>query len=167
MKYAASFVGWSNTGKTTIIEMLIPAFRRRGYTVSALKRSHVAPDFYTRSKDTDRFFSSGADTVGYLSPEEGFLRFRRSSDTFDVKPFFRDCDILLCEGFRFEGHPLFEVVGEKSTPGKLKADPESVWAYIYTGKTPGGFSPPTDRPVLDARATMELISYLEEIWTGK
>ena len=37
---AIGFIGYSNTGKTTLIEKLIPLLRARGLRVSAIKNAH-------------------------------------------------------------------------------------------------------------------------------
>ncbi|MGC9311543.1 MAG: molybdopterin-guanine dinucleotide biosynthesis protein B [Sediminispirochaetaceae bacterium] len=167
MKYAASFIGWSNTGKTSLIEAIISSFIERGCRVSALKQSHVEPDFDTPSKDTDRFFRSGAAKVGYFSPGEGFLRFHETPAPEETAAYFEDCDVLLCEGFHYPGHPLFEVVGAYSAERGLKCDPASLSAYIFTGGEPADFHPPAELPVFDAGDPQTIINYLEDLWKKK
>jgi len=168
MKYAASFVGWSNTGKTTLMESLIRALKDRGYTVAALKQSHVPPGFDSRGKDSDRFFHSGAYKVAYLSPEEGFLRFRRRTAHEDITRYFHDCDILICEGYRIPGFPCFEVIGAGSFRGGLKCEPEDVAAYILSGQGDEEFTPYTDTvPAFSAQDPDKIICFMEEIWKKK
>ena len=167
MKYAASFIGWSNTGKTALIEALISSFIERGCRVSALKQSHVEPDFDTPSKDTDRFFRSGAQKVGYFSPGEGFLRFRSAPELEDIALYFQDCDVLLCEGFHYPGYPLFELVGGSSAEKGLKGSSASLSGYIFTGAETADFHPPGELPVLDAGDPETIINYLEELWKKK
>jgi len=167
MKYAASFIGWSNSGKTTLIETLIYHFTLRGYAVSGLKQSHQTPLFDTEGKDTDRYFRSGARDVAYISEKEGFLRFRCPCRNEQISSFFSCTDILLCEGYRYPGAPCLEVLGPSFISSGLKGDPSLVNAYIFTCSDASGWSPPEGQPVLHAGDPNSIIDYLEETWTGK
>jgi molybdopterin-guanine dinucleotide biosynthesis protein B len=61
-------VGASGSGKTTVLESLIPEFRRRGRRVGAVKHTHHSFDFDPRGKDSWRLFHAGAQVVASLRP---------------------------------------------------------------------------------------------------
>jgi len=50
MPPVVSIVGRSQSGKTTLIEKLIPEFKNRGYTIGTIKHSHHDPDIPRRTR---------------------------------------------------------------------------------------------------------------------
>jgi molybdopterin-guanine dinucleotide biosynthesis protein B len=167
MKYAASFIGWSNTGKTGIISDLIRGFSTRGFRVSALKSSHVQADFDAPGKDTDRFFQSGADRVGYLSTEGGFLRFRKNPSIEQLGDFFKDCDILLVEGLRLPAYPCIEVISGRNLGEGYKCRAEEVSAYLTADFGDYADRPGKKQPLFPLSKIEEIMDFLEETWTEK
>ena len=57
------FYGYSNSGKTTLIERLIQELVSRGKKVSAIKQSGHPVGLDIEGKDTHRFSKAGADPV--------------------------------------------------------------------------------------------------------
>src|SRR5207253_10019774 len=57
------FVGRSNSGKTTLIERLIPALVREGYRVATIKHAGHGFNLDTEGKDSWRHKRAGAHTV--------------------------------------------------------------------------------------------------------
>ena len=60
-----SFVGRSNSGKTTLIERVIPELVRAGYKVATVKHAGHGFDLDTEGKDSWRHKQAGASSVGY------------------------------------------------------------------------------------------------------
>ena len=60
MQPIISFVGHSNSGKTTLIEQIVRILSRKGYRVGVLKHTHGAIKADKRETDTDRFRLAGA-----------------------------------------------------------------------------------------------------------
>lgn len=58
----------SGAGKTTLIERLVPALRKRGLTVGAIKLSHHDVETDTPGKDTRRIRDAGAAAVILVGP---------------------------------------------------------------------------------------------------
>ena len=54
-----SFVGYSHTGKTTLIENIVRILSRKGYRIGVLKHTHGAIKADRRGTDTDRFRQIG------------------------------------------------------------------------------------------------------------
>ena len=68
--------GWKNSGKTTLVEELLPVLRRKGLAVSVIKHDCHGIDVDRPGKDSHRFFAAGAD-VALQGAGEVMVRFRR------------------------------------------------------------------------------------------
>ena len=73
------FYGYSNSGKTTLIERLIQELVSRGKKVSAIKQSGHPVSLDTEGKDTHRFSKAGADPVILSSTIETNIMFNKSA----------------------------------------------------------------------------------------
>ena len=103
MSQMISIVGRSQSGKTTLIEKLIPELKRRGYRVGTIKHSHHIFDFDKTGKDSWRHKDAGAETVIVASPGKIAMvknDYRGSLD--DLKNFFDDLDLVITEGYKKE-----------------------------------------------------------------
>jgi len=116
-----SIVGRSNTGKTTLIEKLIPELRRRGYRVATIKHNIHGFDIDHEGKDSWRHKEAGARLTVIASPHriaviEDVSKDYELSELRDR--YIRDVDIILSEGFKKNPHPKIEVVrsGLKQEP---------------------------------------------------
>jgi molybdopterin-guanine dinucleotide biosynthesis protein B len=116
-----SIVGRSNTGKTTLIEKLIPELRRRGYRVATIKHNIHGFDIDHEGKDSWRHKEAGARLTVIASPHriaviEDVSKDYELSELRDR--YIRDVDIILSEGFKGNPHPKIEVVrsGMKHDP---------------------------------------------------
>ncbi len=61
-------VGRSQSGKTTLIEKLIPVLKNRGHRIGTIKHSQHIFDFDKSGKDSWRHKDAGAETVIIASP---------------------------------------------------------------------------------------------------
>ena len=97
-------VGRPNSGKTTLIEKLIPEFTSRGLRVGAVKR--VARfDIDVPGKDSWRHGQAGADayTVASASKLAVVTRTREEASLAEiVAHYFGGYDVVVCEGYRRE-----------------------------------------------------------------
>jgi len=111
MPQMISIVGRSQSGKTTLIEKLIPALKRRGYKIGTIKHSHHIFDFDKTGKDSWRHKDAGAETVIIASPGKIAMvknDYRGSLD--GLQRFFDDLDLIITEGYKKEDKPKIEVV---------------------------------------------------------
>ncbi len=105
-----SIVGKSESGKTTLIEKIIPALKRRGYRVGIVKHAHHGFEMDKPGKDSHRHRQAGADTVMVSSPGQVAMVKTVSSECLDdLVPFFSDMDILISEGFKRDRAPKIEI----------------------------------------------------------
>ena len=112
-----SFVGRSNSGKTTLIERVIPELVRAGYKVATVKHAGHGFDLDTEGKDSWRHKQAGASSVVIIS-KSSLAMFADVSDHMnveDVRERYLDAsyDLILAEGWRREGYPKIVVVRDQ------------------------------------------------------
>jgi molybdopterin-guanine dinucleotide biosynthesis protein MobB len=109
---ALAFVAKSGTGKTTLLEKVIPRLKDRGYRVGVIKHDAHRFDFDRPGKDSYRLTTAGADTMMISSPEK-LAMVKRHAEPPPVEDllstYFADVDIVLTEGFRSSALPKIEV----------------------------------------------------------
>lgn len=107
-----SIVAKSGTGKTTLIEKLLPELKARGLSVGVLKHHSHLSSFDIPGKDTYRLAEAGADIVVGASPVQ-VAAFRREngSDNLDavIAQNFDGVDLVLIEGYKRGSYPKIEV----------------------------------------------------------
>jgi molybdopterin-guanine dinucleotide biosynthesis protein B len=112
-RQAIGFIGYSNSGKTTLIEKLIPRFRSRGLSVSAIKNAHHGFDMDRPGKDSYRYREAGAGQVLISTTERWALLTetpRGHASLDDLLSQLAPCDLVIIEGFKSEGRiPRIEV----------------------------------------------------------
>lgn len=107
-----SIVGKSNSGKTTLIEKLIPELIKRGYRVATIKHNIHGFDIDHEGKDSWRHKKAGARTTVISSVrrialiEE--LDHDHSLDEIREK-YIKGADIILSEGYKGNPFPKIEV----------------------------------------------------------
>ncbi len=111
------FVGHSNSGKTTLIERLIPELTRAGYRVATIKHAGHGFDLDTEGKDSWRHKRAGASQVVVLS-KSSLAMFADVSDELpleDVRDQFvhHETDLIIAEGWKSQGFPKVIVVREE------------------------------------------------------
>jgi len=110
---AIGIIGYSNSGKTTLIEKLIPIFRLQGLRVSAIKNAHHGFDMDRPGKDSFRYREAGAGQVLIATASRWALLTEtpRGAATLDqLLAELADCDLVVIEGFKSEGRiPRIEV----------------------------------------------------------
>ena len=104
-----SIVGRSESGKTTLIEKLIPELHRRGYRVGTIK--HAQEVDFTPGKDSQRHLKAGSEvTVIATSGQIVAIKPNREATINELTTFFENgLDIILCEGFKGSDVPKLEV----------------------------------------------------------
>jgi molybdopterin-guanine dinucleotide biosynthesis protein B len=112
MMPVVSIVGQAKSGKTTLIEKLIPELKSRGYRVATVKHTHQDLELDTPGKDSWRYAQAGSNAVVISTPRNLALieSFDRDASIKDVMRLIgADFDILLVEGFHDAHVPKIEV----------------------------------------------------------
>ncbi|AWB10962.1 molybdopterin guanine dinucleotide biosynthesis accessory protein MobB [Thermodesulfobium acidiphilum] len=106
-----SFVGKSNSGKTTFLEKLISEITKRGYKVGVLKHDVHGFEMDKEGKDTWRMAKAGAWSVGISHSEKMAIIQKVSKELTleEVAKFFEGVDILFTEGYKKEGKKRIEI----------------------------------------------------------
>jgi molybdopterin-guanine dinucleotide biosynthesis protein B len=106
-----SIVGRSESGKTTLIERLIPVLRQRGYRIGTIKHTHHSIDIDRAGKDSARHRTAGAEIVMLASPGQIAMFKATASEALDgLIRYFDDVDLLITEGYKRENKPKIEVL---------------------------------------------------------
>ncbi len=103
MTPTVSFIGRSNSGKTTFLEKVVKGLKIRGYRVAVVKHSPHGSDMDHPGKDSWRLTQAGSDIVAVSSPDK--VAFVERLDTeltlAQIKTLLDPkVDIVLTEGYK-------------------------------------------------------------------
>jgi molybdopterin-guanine dinucleotide biosynthesis protein B len=126
-----SIVGESKSGKTTLIEKLVPELKSRGYRVATVKHAVHGLTFDETGKDSWRQAQAGSDAVAISSPDKLVL-IRPTAGSLALDQIARllgeDCDIVLAEGFKQGSTPKIEV--HRKEVGALLGSVDKLMAIV-------------------------------------
>ena len=124
-------VGRSQTGKTTLIEKLIPVLKARNYRIGTIKHSHHIFEMDKTGKDSWRHKDAGAETVIIASPGKIAMVKSDPIGTLDsLANFFSDMDLVITEGYKGEKKPKIEVVRSARHQQALLTDDANLIAVV-------------------------------------
>jgi len=110
MPLIISVVGKSQSGKTTLIEKLIPELKKRGYRIGTVKHTFHEFDMDKKGKDSWRHKAAGAETVVVVSKGKIAMVKNENCETLsDLEKYFDDMDLVITEGFKRKNRPKIEV----------------------------------------------------------
>jgi len=95
-----SIVAYSGTGKTTLIEKLIPALRKRGLRVAVVKHDAHEFDIDHEGKDSWRFTKAGAEVTAIASATKAAIMENRPVPIDALIARISGVDIILTEGYK-------------------------------------------------------------------
>ena len=104
--------GYSNSGKTTLIERLITELTQKGYKVSTIKRSNEKISLDTPGKDTYRHRDAGANISCLISASETTLISKSPlslDNAIKMIEVIGGIDLILIEGGKSENIPKIAV----------------------------------------------------------
>lgn len=115
-----SFIGFSGSGKTSLIEAVVPRLKKRGLKVAVIKHAPHGFDIDQPGKDSWRYNRSGSDIVGLTSPGRLVLMENTLGEPDLVAVMHsiqRKVDIILLEGYKKAKIPKIEVRDGVDGPG--------------------------------------------------
>jgi len=142
------FVGRSNSGKTTLIERVIPELVKEGYRLATIKHAGHGFNLDTEGKDSWRHKRAGAGMV-IVTSKGSLAMFTDVEEEVGVEAlrerYVRDsADLILAEGWKSEGYPKIVVV--RDHVGEVDVSAEGLLAIVSNKPLAGA---PKGVPVLD------------------
>ncbi len=103
MTAIVSFIGWHDSGKTTLATQVVSQLKERGYRVGVVKSScETGIVFDSPGTDTNRHRHAGADAVMLVAPDQLVMQGGPCTMplTALVHRYLPDADIVIAEGFK-------------------------------------------------------------------
>jgi len=100
-----TFIGWHNSGKTTLIQEVVRHLKQMNLRVAVIKSSkHSGIEFDRPGTDTDVFRQAGADAVTLMAPDQFVMMTAPQDDNVLtlIHRYFNQYDIVIGEGFKHE-----------------------------------------------------------------
>lgn len=94
------FAAWSVTGKTTVIEKLIPVLSSKGLRVAVIKHDAHGFEVDREGKDSWRFSRAGACISAICSAEKAAVMENRALSFDELLSMIHGADIVLVEGYK-------------------------------------------------------------------
>jgi molybdopterin-guanine dinucleotide biosynthesis protein B len=132
-----SIVGKSDSGKTTLIEKLVPELTRRGYRVATVKHDVHGFEVDQEGKDSWRHKRAGAHTVIISSPQKVALirDVTRDLNLDEIRDkFIQDVDLIISEGYKKDVQPKIEVFRKEKHKKLLCAKKDNLAAIVSNQK---------------------------------
>lgn len=126
-----TFVGKSGTGKTTLLEQLIPLLKAQGLRLAVLKHDAHHFEMDKPGKDTYRFTAAGADVVT-ISNAEKFAMIEQPPQELSLRDIIArlpQVDLVLTEGYKKSRYPKIEI-HRAALHRPLLASPEELLAIL-------------------------------------
>ncbi len=146
-----SIAGKQNAGKTTLIRILIPKLKERGYRVGTLKYNIKEFKIDHEGKDTYKYYHSGADSIA-LTSQDKIAVIKRVTDPPGISEiiakYLNDVNIVLVEGYRGEDYPRIKIVDSKETKTD-RNDPDNELILIKENLKTKRFSTEDTNKALD------------------
>lgn len=164
-----SIVGKSNSGKTTLIEKLLPELKARGYRVATIKHDVHGFDLDQPGKDTWRHAQAGSDVVVISSPSKLAMIRKTDRDLSldEVIARVDGVDLIMTEGYKRGDKPKLEVFQSTRYSEILCSDDETLFAIaadrpdLAAGLLSGGNAGAAAPPIYDWNDAAGLVDLIE------
>lgn len=113
MPLIISIIGYSNSGKTTLVESLVPRLKQKGVRVGTVKHTSHGFTIDQRGKDSFRHKSSGSDMTIVSGPKSlAMIRDTKANWGLGkiVRHYMREMDLVLAEGYKNEDFLKIEII---------------------------------------------------------
>jgi molybdopterin-guanine dinucleotide biosynthesis protein MobB len=124
-----SIVAFSGTGKTTLLEKLIPELKKKGLRIAVVKHDAHDFDIDHEGKDSYRMTKAGADVTVIASSTKAAVMENRPVDPEALLMSIKDVDLILTEGYKHGPWPKIGIL-RRATGKPLPAPPEDFLAIV-------------------------------------
>ena len=128
-----SIVGKSDSGKTTLIEKLVPELTQRGYRIATVKHDTHGFEVDQEGKDSWRHKQAGAHTVVISSPQKvALIRDVEKDLTLEEirEKLIQDVDLILSEGYKKDIQPKLEIFRKEKHKDLLCTKEDNLIAIV-------------------------------------
>ncbi|CAK8723762.1 hypothetical protein GMJAKD_13170 [Candidatus Electrothrix aarhusensis] len=103
MPFIITFIGWHDSGKTTLAAQVVRLLKERGYSVAVIKSTKeigLLPN--QEGTDTGAYSKAGADAVTLVAPDQLVMTAAHPEKNLPAlaRRFFSDMDLVIGEGFK-------------------------------------------------------------------
>ncbi len=96
-----SFVGYHNSGKTTLILSIITEIMSKGISVGVIKHDPKGKAIIDEgAKDSARFYKAGVEKVAIISANFAAIKIRGDQRLEKIAELIENVDIIIAEGFK-------------------------------------------------------------------
>ncbi len=160
---AIAFVGDSDSGKTTLLERLIPVLAARGLAVASVKHASHGFDVDRPGSDSHRHYTAGAQAVAVISGSAIVTFERRDAEhgaTLEeaLATLPDGLDLVLVEGFGWEPIPRLVLVPPDRIPRREHRESGPVLRVIRVPE-----SAPDEKPAFSDDFVHSIASEIE-VW---
>ena len=143
--------GVKNSGKTTLLEQLIPALKARGLRVAIVKHDGHGFAADREGTDTCRLLQAGAMGAAIFDGEKFQMVKYAAVSEEDLIALYPEADLVLLEGFKWTDYPKIELVRKGNSESPV-CDPETLIGLVTdtAARVPG--VPTFDYSEIDALA---------------
>ncbi|MDX2503142.1 MAG: molybdopterin-guanine dinucleotide biosynthesis protein MobB [Gammaproteobacteria bacterium] len=161
------FAAFSGTGKTTLLEQLIPELNQANIRVAMVKHTHHEKfDIDKPGKDSYRLRKAGADQMLVASAKRWALMVEQpvqadEPDLFELLPHLdlKKIDLILVEGFKHESISKIEL--HRPSLGKPFLYPDDT--NIIAIASDQALSVPSSCPLLDINKITEISDFIDKL----
>ncbi|MRT43960.1 molybdopterin-guanine dinucleotide biosynthesis protein B [Enterobacteriaceae bacterium RIT702] len=156
---------WGGTGKTTLLEQVIPLLRARGIRSGLIKHAHHQMDIDTPGKDSYLLRKAGADQVIVASNQRWALMVETLDKPLNLMQLASQMDsstldLVLVEGFKDESVPKI-ALWRRGVKGKVE---DLLDQYVIAVATDEDIE--LNLPVLDINQPMQVADFISQ-WLNK
>jgi molybdopterin-guanine dinucleotide biosynthesis protein B len=129
-----AFIGWHNSGKTTVIRQVVRRLRDRGYKIAVIKSTkHRGLNLDSPGSDSNLYRKDGIESVALVCPDELILFQDITGENLKHLAFrlFPDADLVIGEGFKHAyGIPKIEITRADASEEPLRESVSDVKAVV-------------------------------------
>lgn len=128
-----SIVGKSDSGKTTLIEKLLPELTKKGYRIATVKHDTHGFEMDREGKDSWRHKQAGAYSVVVSSPKKvALIRDVEKDLNLDEirEKFIHDVDLIITEGYKKDIQPKIEIFRKEKHENLLCNEDDNLIAVV-------------------------------------
>lgn len=145
--------GLKNSGKTSLIEMLLPLLNAEGIKTAVIKHDGHSFEPDTPGTDSYRFFTAGACASVIFDAEKYCISRRGAFNVTKLAEMMPEADLVILEGFKNTDIPKIELVRSDVYPFPI-CDPATCIAYV------SDMPLAVNKPVFHPEAIYEILLYI-------